>query len=89
MEIIIQFSTDAALQLARAADSRVKNAIEEVLRGYGAVLVPLHPGSDDPALRRYFAINLPRSEHAEALLRRLRPLPGIEAAYLKPSGEPP
>jgi hypothetical protein len=89
VEIIVQFSPAVAAQFAQAAAGEQHISIERLLHTYGAVLMPLHPGSDDSSLKRYFRIQMSNPEDAEKLVERLRKLPGTEAAYIKPSGEPP
>lgn len=54
----------------------------------GAALKPLHSGTDDPALRKYFAAEVSDGE-AEAAAARVRNEPGVEAAYTKPADFPP
>src|SRR5215813_7205249 len=45
-------------------------------------------GPSPAELSRFFVVEAPESEH-ETLVRKLNALPSVEAAYLKPPGEPP
>ncbi len=63
--------------------------IDEMLRDAGTVLRPLHPGSDDPELRRYFTARDVPDAQLSRLLARLRAADIVDAAYTKPSEELP
>ena len=89
MEIIVQLAPDAITSLVEPKPPSHQTPIEQILQSLGARLVPLHPGTDDPSLNRYFTVNLPDTTRAEELVRQLRTLTGVEAAYAKPAGKPP
>lgn len=88
-EIIAQFSAEPSQALQNNETNPIATEILSVLSGAGASIEPLHSGSDDPRLGRYFIIRVPEDEKAEDLARRLRSLEPTEAAYIKPHGEAP
>jgi hypothetical protein len=68
-----------------AGESRLSAALAEL----GVQLEPLHPGSSDPELASQFYVSVADEEDGERVATRLRSVPGVEAAYLKPPDEPP
>ena len=50
----------------------------------GVVLEPMHHGTADPDLMRYFTVDVPDQATAERVLARLPQSRAVEAAYLKP-----
>jgi hypothetical protein len=78
MEVIIMLSAGAALE-----------KIQDVVARAGSSLAPLHSGTDNPELKRYFFVRAKDFQQAEELAGTLRSLNGVEAAYVKPLGEPP
>ena len=89
MEIIVQLAPDVIRSLVEHKQPPHQTAIEQILQTFSASLVALHPGSGEPSLNRSFTVNLPDNTRAEELVRQLRGLTGVEAAYAKPAGEPP
>jgi len=89
VEIIVQLSEPRKGQSGQISAAAQRASVEALVRSHGAVLVPLHPDSDDPNLNRTFAIQMSDQTRAEELALQLRAHPGIEAAYIKPPGEPP
>lgn len=60
------------------------------LEELGVVLRPVHPGTDDPLLAPYFAVEVEDDEElAERVLTVLRGSPVVDAAYTKPAAELP
>ena len=55
----------------------------------GVPFVPLHPDASDPELACWFAVEVEGAEAAERVVRELRQVPGVEAAYVKPADTPP
>lgn len=75
--------------IASRGDAGVR-AVEEELRAVsGKQPVRVDPQTDDEELRRYYTITAETEAEAEAIARRLQQLDGVEAAYVKPRGEPP
>jgi len=84
--------TNITLQISSEALANIKETqsnILEVLKNVGGTLKPLHPHSRDPELQRFFIVGVPVPSDAEKIIGRLRQVPGVEAAYVKPLGEPP
>jgi hypothetical protein len=54
-----------------------------------ATVTPVHPLAGDPLLSTYFTVNVPDVEDAARLAAAVLDVPGVEAAYVKPSDEPP
>ncbi len=54
-----------------------------------AAVVPVDPHASDPHLSTYFTIHVPNPEDAARLAFELLGMPSVEAAYVKPSDEPP
>jgi hypothetical protein len=58
--------------------------LDALLAELGIELTPLHPGSTDESLSRYYVADLrddPRGQHS---LERLQQSPWVAAAYVKP-----
>lgn len=54
-----------------------------------ATVVPVDPHASDPHLSTFFTIHVPNPEDAARLAFELLGMPLVEAAYVKPSDEPP
>jgi hypothetical protein len=63
--------------------------LARVLDDYALEARRLDPETDDPALDRFYVIDVPPDRALEDLLIRLRALDGVEAAYAKPPDEMP
>lgn len=63
--------------------------LTDMVAAFGAELRPLHPGSNDPTLTKYYTLDVVDAEAAEALLNRLWQFEAVEAAYVKPPDELP
>jgi hypothetical protein len=90
LEIVVQLNQGAASELTRATEA--SSASEQSLPGLedlGLALEPMHPGASDPALAAYFTVEVPDAEAADRALEALRRSDVVEAAYMKPSAEPP
>lgn len=59
-------------------------AVAEAVDRFGGSISPMHPGEMDPYLSRFFRVEVPASDQAEAAVRSLAGLDGVEAAYVKP-----
>lgn len=79
----------AAALLRQAPESGESKALVEALDSLQVELQPLHPNIDDPSLASQFTVEAGDRGAAEAVAKRLRSLPGVTAAYLKPRGGPP
>ena len=88
-EIIAQFSAESSRTLRNRETSPVTIEVLSALREADASIDPLHSGSNDPGLSRYFVIRVRDDAKAEQLAQRLRSLEPTEAAYIKPHEEAP
>ena len=83
VEIIVQLSAEASDPAGATAAGVYRTATDA-----GATLKPLHPGTSDPELARYAAVRVPPNQ-ADRVLARLMSSSGVDAAYIKPTGEAP
>jgi hypothetical protein len=88
MEIIVQLTEEIARELAKGASSAKTRPILDAARELQITLRPQHPGTEDGHLVRYFSAKAQASEEAK-ILARLRGVPGVTAAYSKPSASLP
>jgi hypothetical protein len=86
--ITTQFTLNISKELQDALQQKkVSSTAKKIIEGVqklNAKIRPLHPGIDDPALSRYFIVELPRGANANQEIPKLNKLPGITAAYAKP-----
>jgi hypothetical protein len=86
--IVAKLSASAAGALRRALESA--RGSHPVLECPGvARVVPHDARGSDPELSTFFSIDAHHTDRADELADRLRALPGVEAAYVKPADEPP
>jgi hypothetical protein len=90
LQVIVMVSTRVARAL-QAREPQVAEALQlqRITEMTGAALEPLHPGSQDPELARYFQIDVPDAEMAQRVTELLRQSPLVDAAYMKPPDEKP
>ncbi len=102
--VVMKSSGPRALRQRGAAPEAFPSAMAETLDAAGATLKPLFKPKFEPSLTRaaapeaalegqpdlsaFFHVDAPEEEK-EDLARRLRELDEVEAAYIKPPGEPP
>ncbi len=90
IEISMQVSPSVQVSLRQGeADTSASAEILAVVTELGLELKPVHPGTADPLLTRYFVIEVEDSTTAGRALARLQGCEGIEAAYVKPPDAPP
>jgi hypothetical protein len=63
---------------------RTVDELRALAERLGVTLVPMHPGSSDPTLRRYYSVEVADPAAAERVATRLRESPVVAAAYIKP-----
>lgn len=63
--------------------------LEQVVERAGAVVHPVHPDAVAGPLSPYFFIDVPDDAETADVLAALQRTPGVEAAYIEPSAEPP
>ncbi len=83
-QVLVQLSA-SALSEPEAAKHQ---APFERAKDFGLTLAALHPGSDDPALSRWFSAEVD-SAKATDFVESLRKLPEVTAAYVKPRAARP
>jgi hypothetical protein len=90
MQITIRMTMAEALayqkgQVAPPALQQVLRILDEL----GLTLTPIHPGATDPLLAPYFIVEVRDADQAGQVIERLRQIPAVEAAYVKPPDELP
>ena len=88
MDLIVELAPELAEDVASGRSSAAVENLKEKLQVLGVALEPLHPGTSDAELARYFLAHAPAGQESLAV-SRLRSQDGVVAAYLKPGGEPP
>ena len=58
--------------------------LRELADEFGLSVRPLHAGTTDPVLGSYYIVSVPDALLAQQVLDRLRQIPAVNAAYLKP-----
>jgi hypothetical protein len=85
VDLTVQVTADVAPALKHEAPATERaSAIEKTVQAAGSALRPLHPGTADETLSRYFALEVPDATSAQRVARELLRLDGVEAAYVKP-----
>jgi hypothetical protein len=82
-QLVVQLTADGAAALVEGGGGAAP--IRQVLNELGVTLQPLSPGIDDPVLSTYFHATLPSAKVGAEAVARLRDVPGVTAAYLKPA----
>jgi hypothetical protein len=62
--------------------------VQKIAGNAGVAFAPLDPISDDGPLAEYFQAAVPE-QSAQELVKSLRLMPNVRAAYIKPAGRPP
>jgi hypothetical protein len=90
MQVTVQVKADAAKALQqRAGGDPVAGELRKAAGRHGVKLEPLFPGSSDPLLGSFFQVEVPDLHTAQRVIEDLKRIPATEAAYVKPSDEPP
>lgn len=90
IQVTIQVSVDVACILqGRGEPTTESNELLKTAEELGVVLEPLHPGTDDLLLVKYFIVEVPDHTTAEHVISHLRRTTAVESAYLKPPDELP
>jgi len=84
MQIAIVLSLALGQELKASHRSARVLALNVVLHQVEARLEPVHPGTTDPELSRYFTAIIDSFADASAVCDRLANVPGVEGAYIKP-----
>jgi hypothetical protein len=83
-------TVEVVVRLSTVAGSRreIQEEVNRVARECDVALEPLSPSVTDRELAVYTVARVPAGK-AEGIVDRLRRCRGIDAAYIKPAGEPP
>jgi hypothetical protein len=85
MQVTLQVKINAARKLhKRQYNTRGTKDIADTATHLGVSLEPMHPGTDDPNLVRYFTVQVPDAGTAEQVIKHLQKCKAVEAVYLKP-----
>ncbi len=90
--VVVRLSpqTAAALQEASSPGDDEAASLLSLVDQLGGRLRPRHPGVADPSMARWFVLDGPEDRGTgESAASALRDHPAVEAAYVKPSDEPP
>jgi hypothetical protein len=80
---------EVIVKLADAgADTAARRTLDLCARDAGVSIAPLHPASSDRELATWFIARV-EPDAVDDVLARFRSCAGVEAAYAKPSAEPP
>ena len=72
-----------------AAPRRAPLDLRDALDAVGLTIEPMHPGSRDQELARWFYVDVADPERAHALTGHLRELASVDAVYVKSPEGPP
>src|SRR4051794_40846497 len=67
----------------------IANEISDVAKDFGVSTEPLHPGTPDATLSRYFVVDRIDPSAAQRMATRLKNSPAVEVVYVKAPGEAP
>ena len=85
MLITVQVAPATARALRSSASSGPARELNALVQEHGGKLEPMHPGSADPELERFFTADVPDSARALELSEKLQQHPAVLAAYIKPA----
>jgi len=98
MRVELQLDPDAARELHRsdaapadaASGARSQaDAIRQAARELGVTVAPMHPGQTHELLAPFFYVEATDQAAAERVASRLRQVPGVAGAWVRPSDEQP
>lgn len=90
MQVLIQVSADAVNALRhRSPPGKNYPLLLRRIESFGLSLEPLHAGTDDPALKSYFFVEVPDNVTAQMVIDDILHLEAVKAAYTKPPDELP
>lgn len=90
MQITIQLEGETAHQLRhRQPPNEVTRELLSVVDELRVELQPIHIGTSDGELAKYFSVDVSDGQMAETVRGTLASCRGVEAAYVKPADELP
>ena len=90
MNVIVQIRSEHAPALHGRAPADAES--DEVLRAaaeLGVKLAPLHPGTTDQRLARYFSVTTASAAAAQQAAERLRHCRAVQSAHIPPPASAP
>ena len=88
MQVTVRVNLKVAYQLhERSPPGKESEEPLKILKTLGLKLQPMHPGTENPDLIKYFIIEVQDMESANIVFDRLKDISGIEAVYVKPPDE--
>lgn len=88
MEIIAQTTPETASALRSGRHTPETDSMEELLTRFGARVEPLFRRADEDDSATFFSVRISNPEDARRVVARLRDLPCVTAAYIKPAVSP-
>lgn len=89
MEIIAQTTLETATALRSGRQNLGARRVEEVLSHFGARAEPLFRRDVDDQMATFFSIHGASPNDAQRIVAKLRDLPEVTSAYIKPDATPP
>jgi hypothetical protein len=90
VDVTVRVSAEVAGGLLGTSPAtRASDALAAICARCGTALRPMHAHARDASLGRWFVARAPDARAAQALADRLRRVPEVEAAYVKPAATPP
>jgi len=94
VDLVVLLEPAVAEQIRQGhVDAGPARAIIDTIQAAEGTLTPLHPQTANVALPRdmlsSFVFTAPPGSEVDTLAVRIRSLPGVETAYVKPRGEAP
>ena len=89
MTITVVLTEAAAASLADCGDTSVVENLTAIIEGHDGSISPVHPGTDNPDLRRFFAAEIPVYADPSRLIDELLACDAVDGAYIKPEEELP
>ncbi len=90
MEVIVTVSQAVARVLhQRSPRTAGTDQLMHIVATLGVTLEPMHRGTDDLQLMRYFVVQVPDAVTAQRVIDQLQQSGVVEGAYLKPRDEAP
>jgi hypothetical protein len=87
--ITVVLTEAAAASLAECGDTSVIENLTAIIEGHAGSISPVHPGTDDLDLRRFFAAEIPVEADPTRLIEELLTCDAVDGAYVKPEEELP
>ena len=88
MQVIVRVELKVANELhERSPPTTLSEEPLKIIQALGLRLEPMHPGTVDQDLIKYFIVEVSDSETAYAVIDLLQNVRGIESVYLKPPDE--